>query len=336
MPKNDFPVQGRLVVVTGGSRGLGLAVGRQLAEKGANVVIVARDHDRLTQGIEHIRQGASNPKTQRFHQISADLTLAPEAVRVINEVVSWNSGNPPDIVWCCAGISRPRLFIDTLVSDFGAQMNTNYFTGLHMVHATLKCWLKSSPKDTLNEPGAQLSTPPLARHIIFTSSFLAFFGFAGYTAYSPAKAAIRALADTLSQELGLYAAANPHEPHVRVHAVFPATIQGQALDIENEYKAGITKKLEEGDAPQAPELIATKALKALEGGQEIITTDILTSLVRRSMLGGSIRGGVLAAIWDWFLAGIMAFVMILVRGDMDKKTKEWGRKFGASGNKHDA
>lgn len=41
---------------------------------------------------------ASNPETQLFHQISADLTIPSEAVRVVDEVVSWNSGNPPDIV----------------------------------------------------------------------------------------------------------------------------------------------------------------------------------------------------------------------------------------------
>ncbi|KAI1207293.1 uncharacterized protein F4807DRAFT_435198 [Annulohypoxylon truncatum] len=336
MPKNDFPVQGRLAVVAGGSRGLGLAIARQLAEKGANVVIVARDHDRLVQGIEHIRQGAPNPETQRFHQISADLTSASETVHVIEEVVSWNSGNPPDIVWCCAGVSRPRLFIDTPVSDFQAQMNSNYFTSLYMAHATLAYWLRNPRKDTINGSGTQPSAPLPARHLVFTSSFLAFYSFAGYASYSPAKAALRSLSDTLSQEMNLYAAANPHEPPVRVHTIFPATIQGEALEAENQIKAGVTKMLEEGDAQQAPESIAAKSIKALERGQEIITTDFTTGLVKRSMLGGSIRGGALTALGDWFFAGVMALLMILVRSDMDKKVKDWGRKFGTSGNKQDS
>ncbi|KAI0382501.1 NAD(P)-binding protein [Hypomontagnella monticulosa] len=335
MPRNNFPVQGRLAIVTGGSRGLGLAVARQLAEKGANVVIVARGHDRLVQGLEHMRQGALNPGTQRFHQISADLTSAPEALRVVDEVIAWNSGNPPDIVWCCAGVSRPRLFIDTPVSDFQAQMDANYFTGLYMAHATLRYWLKSPEKDTAANGSSNQVTPP-ARHIIFTSSFVGFYSFAGYSAYAPAKAALRALSDTLSQEMNLYAAANPHEPPVRAHVTFPASIAGEALEEENRFKADITKKIEESDTPQAPESIAAKSIKALESGQEIITTDLLTGLVKRSMLGGSIRGGFLMALFDWILGGIMALVMIFVRNDMDNKVRDWGRKYGTANNRQDA
>ncbi|RYP52382.1 hypothetical protein DL768_002413 [Monosporascus sp. mg162] len=322
--KSEFPVHGRTVVLAGGSRGLGLAIGRQLAEKGANI------------------QGASNPETQRFHQISADLTSPSEAIRVVDEVVSWNSGSPPDIVWCCAGTSHPTLFIDTPVSEFQAQMNSNYFTSLYMAHAILTCWLKASRKDntttprTTNSTVAQSSILPPARHLIFTASFLAFYSFTGYSPYSPSKAALRSLSDCLSQEMNLYAAANPCEPPVRVHTIFPASIQGEALEAENRIKTGLTKMLEEGDAPQAPDVIALKSIKALESGQELITTDFTTSLVKRSMLGGSIRGGPLRAVGDWFLASLVAILMVFVRRDMDQKVKDWGRKFGTSGMKEDA
>ncbi|KAI0149792.1 NAD(P)-binding protein [Hypoxylon sp. NC0597] len=336
--KNQFPVQGRLVVITGGSRGLGLSTGRQLAEKGASIVIVARGQERLAQAIEHIRQGAPNPETQRFHYISADLTSSSEAVRVIDEVISWNSGSPPDIVWCCAGSAHPALFIDTPVSEFGVQMNNNYFTSLYVAHAVLTHWLKppSAQKEASTTPAtaaAKPATPPPARHLIFTSSFLAFYSFTGYSPYSPAKAALRSLSDTLSQEMNLYAAAYPSEPAVRVHTVFPAGIQGEAFEAENRIKADVTKLLEEGDEPQAPDALARNAIRALEGGQEIITTDFTTGLVRRSVLGGSIRGGFWRAVGDWLIAGWMALIMIFVRSDMDKKTRDWGRKYGASGMK---
>ncbi|KAI1413992.1 NAD(P)-binding protein [Hypoxylon sp. FL1857] len=336
--KNQFPVQGRLVVVTGGSRGLGLATGRKLAEKGASVVIVARDPDRLAQAIEHIRQGAVNPEAQRFHHISADLTSSSEAVRVIDEVISWNSGSPPDIVWCCAGTSHPTLFVDTPVSEFQKQMNSNYFTSLYVAHAVLTHWLKGPRKETspsTSTPASTSSTttPPPARHLIFTASFLAFYSFTGYSPYSPAKAAIRSLSDSLSQEMNLYAAAHPSEPAVRVHTVFPAGILGEAFDAENRIKSDVTKLLEEGDTPEAPEVLAARAIRALESGQEIITTDFLTGLVRRSVLGGSIRGGFWRAIGDWLIAGLMALVMIVVRSDMDKKVRDWGRKYGPSGMK---
>lgn len=330
------------VVVTGGSRGMGLEVGRQLAEKGANVVIVARDSDKLRHAIEYIKQGALNPSTQRFHYISADLASAPESVRIVDEVVSWNAGNPPDTVWCCAGSSYPTLFIDTPVSKFQAQMDSNYFTSAYMAHAALTSWLKpleaqkSDVDDGIhNTPTARVIAPPGTRHIIFTASFLAFYSFAGYSPYSPTKAALRALSDTLSQEMNLYAAAHPNSPRVRVHTIFPATILTEGYEAENRIKHSMTKMLEEDDEGQTPQVIATKSIQALEGGQELITTDMLTGLVKGSMLGGSLRGGFGRVIMSWFLAGLMGIVMVFVRADMDRKCRVWGRKFGVSGVKRD-
>lgn len=42
-------------MITGGSSGMGLSVGQQLARKGANVVIIARGQEKLLHAIEEIR-----------------------------------------------------------------------------------------------------------------------------------------------------------------------------------------------------------------------------------------------------------------------------------------
>ncbi|KAI9644014.1 hypothetical protein NHQ30_007366 [Ciborinia camelliae] len=332
--KNEFSVEGKTIVITGGSRGMGQEVGRQLAEKGANIVIIARDVEKLQHAIEYIKQGGVNP-TQRFHHISADLTVASEAVRVIDEVVSWNHGNPPDTVWCCAGTSHPTLFIDTPVSQLEAQMNSNYLTSAYMAHATLRCWLKpfeerkSRADDNQPDiPDPQDSIPPPARHLIFTASFVAFFSFAGYAPYSPCKAALRSLSDTLSQEMNLYRAAFPSAPAVRVHTIFPATILTEAYEAENRIKHGLTKVLEDGDEGQTPQTVAARSIRGLEGGEELITTDLLTWLVKGSVLGGSVRGGLARVLVGWLLAGLMGIVMVFVRADMDRKARKWGAKFG--------
>ncbi|OTB08994.1 hypothetical protein M426DRAFT_316285 [Hypoxylon sp. CI-4A] len=331
---NEFPVQGRTVAITGGSRGTGLAAARILAGKGANVVIIARGKDRLIEGVEHIRQGALNPETQRFHYISADLTSPSESTRIIDEIVEWNGGNPPDVVWCCAGSSHPTLFIDTPVSAFRAQMDSNYFSSMYIAHAAMTCWLKASQKGAAVAEAPKSAPPaPPARHLIFTASFCAFQSFAGYSPYSPSKAALRSLAETLSQEMNLYAAANPSEPRVRVHTVFPATILTEGYEEENRIKTDLTRLLEEADPGQTPEAIAAKSIKGLESGKEMITTDILTALVKRSMLGGSVRGGFLRAMGDWVVACLMGIIMVFVRDDMDRKVRTWGRKFGTSGMK---
>ncbi|KAK2616794.1 hypothetical protein QQS21_000171 [Conoideocrella luteorostrata] len=341
---NAFEVHGKTAIITGGSSGLGCAVALQLASKGANVVIIARHQAKLIEALAHVKKGAINPETQRFHQISADLTIVSEAVRVVNEVVLWNSGNPPDIVWCCAGSSHPTLFIDTPVTEFSAQMQNNYFTSLYMSHAILKCWLQGSrenPATTstpssdkpIKKPGTPSNFPHHSRHLIFTASFLAFYSFAGYSSYSPTKAALRSLSDSLSQEMNLYSAAYPEQPRVRIHTIFPAGILTEGFEAENRIKSDLTKLLEEGDKPETPEVIAQRSIKGLESGQELIATDFQTGLVKRSMLGGSVRGGFIRGLGDCILASLLVIVMTFVRGDMDKKVHSWGRKFGITGMK---
>lgn len=240
-------------------------------------------------------------------------------------------------VWCCAGSSYPTLFIDTPVAEFATQMNSNYFTSLYMAHAVLKSWLQPSGKKVSAEAtgSAEKSTgvTPLPRHLIFTASFLAFYSFAGYAAYSPAKAALRSLSDSLSQEMNLYSAAHPHEPRVRLHTIFPAGILTESYEAENRIKSDLTKHLEEGDKPETPEVIASKSIKGLESGQEHVTTDFQTGLVRRSMLGGSVRGGFLRGLGDWAIAGLIAIIMVIVRGDHDKKVRSWGSQYGTTGRK---
>lgn len=300
-------------------------------------MIVARDPEILQQAIKYIKGGAKNPETQRFHHISADLKLASESIRIIAEVTQWNDGNPPDTVWCCAGTAHPTLFIDTPVSIIQDQMESNYFSSAYMAHAALTSWLKPL-EDQKGHGGKNIarsstSPPPPARHLIFTASFVALFSFTGYGSYGPAKAALRTLSDTLSQEMNLYASAYPDAPPICLHTIFPATILTEAYKAENIIKHGVTKKLEEGDEGQTAEVVARKAIQSLEGGQELITTDILTWLVKGSMFGGSLRGGFWMALLQWFLAGLMGIVMVFVRADMDGKVKAWGRQFGVAESK---
>ncbi|KAL8997750.1 MAG: hypothetical protein Q9188_006249 [Gyalolechia gomerana] len=60
--KTSFPVDGRTVLLTGASLGMGRSVARLLAQKGANVVIVARNIQRLEEALEHITTSPPQPK----------------------------------------------------------------------------------------------------------------------------------------------------------------------------------------------------------------------------------------------------------------------------------
>ena len=201
--------------------------------------------------------------------------------------------------------------MDVPIEALKEQMESNYFSSAYVAHAALQSWInhfKSSPKPT--EP---------AKHIIFTSSVLAFLPLTGYGPYTPTKVALRALSDTLSQELLLYAPLAP----IRTHTVFPGTIFTEGYEKENLIKPAITKKLEEADGGQTPEQVAAASVRGLERGEELITTNgILGVAMKSGMLGGSRRNG--WGIVDTVMSWLIMVIMVFVRRDLDGKVKAWG------------
>src|SRR4051812_42341858 len=53
--RRHWDVRGKSIIVTGGSRGLGLDLARQLADKGAKVAIFARDADEMKRALGDVR-----------------------------------------------------------------------------------------------------------------------------------------------------------------------------------------------------------------------------------------------------------------------------------------
>ncbi|EKC98662.1 oxidoreductase [Trichosporon asahii var. asahii CBS 8904] len=108
--------------------------------------------------------------------------------------------------------------------------------------------------------------------LTFVSSFLGYTSFAGYSPYAPGKYALRGLADSLRSELQLYG--------IKVHLYMPAGILSPGYENEQKTKPAITKKIEEGDTPIAPEKAAGLLIRGIERGEYQITNDLVTDLVR--------------------------------------------------------
>ncbi|KAL9099856.1 MAG: hypothetical protein Q9163_004704 [Psora crenata] len=305
--RNHFPVQGRVILITGGSQGMGKALAQLLASKGANVIIVARE------------AAAVHPSSQRFHYISADVTSPVEATRILSEATTWNNSEAPSIIFCCAGSCHPGYFLDLPPEIFKSQMDTNYFSAAYVAHAACQAWLSQSPNPS-HDPNKEPPRPE-TRHIIFTSSLSAFISLAGYSPYTPAKTALRVLSETLSQELLLY----EHRTPIRPHCVFPGTIFSPGLENENAIKPGITKILEESDEGQTAEEVARETLSKLEKGEEnITTTGMAGRAMKAAMLGGSRRSGM--GIFDLVISWVAGIVLVCVRRNMDGKVRDWGKE----------
>ncbi|KAK5796564.1 hypothetical protein VI817_005849 [Penicillium citrinum] len=271
-----------------------------------------------------MRRAALNSLKQRFFYISADLTDPAECDRVIAEVTGWNYGAGPDIVWCCAGFCHPGFFTEVPISVQRQQMDTVYWTAANTAHSTLRNWLAPVP------PSAQMQNP--RRHLIFTCSTLAFTPIAGYGPYSPAKAAIRSLSDTLSQEIEMYNGAftqrhrnSAPAADVKIHTIFPMGILSGGFDNEQKLKPELTKMLEEADKPQTPEEVAQISINALERGEYLITTMFVGNVMKGTALGPSPRN---APIGDTILSWLSNLVFLQVIPDLRNKAFNWGKTNG--------
>jgi NAD(P)-dependent dehydrogenase (short-subunit alcohol dehydrogenase family) len=134
------------VVVTGGSRGLGLGLVEALVAHGAGVTVVARGADAL----ESVRARLGVPT------ISADVTDETAARRILAEV-------RPDILVLNAG-AKPRMGrLDQLSwADFTAPWETDVKAGLYWLQAALNLPLKPGSRVLVVSSGAAVSGSPMS------------------------------------------------------------------------------------------------------------------------------------------------------------------------------
>jgi NAD(P)-dependent dehydrogenase (short-subunit alcohol dehydrogenase family) len=134
------------IVVTGGSRGLGLGLVEALAARDAKVTVVARDRDAL----------ASVQTRFGVAVISADITDERAAYRILAEV-------SPEVLVLNAGAKPPMGRLDQLNwQDFGATWETDVKAGLYWMQAALKTPLKSGSRVLVGSSGAAQNGSPLS------------------------------------------------------------------------------------------------------------------------------------------------------------------------------
>ncbi|EFW99031.1 3-ketosphinganine reductase [Grosmannia clavigera kw1407] len=311
--KNQMPVEGKTVLLTGATEGMGRSVAKQLAAQGADVIVVARNVGRLAETVAELKTLAPS-ESQRFHHIAADVAEPNYAAAVIADALAWNGGRPIDVVWCVAGMSTPMLWAEepqaVALGASRRNMDVNFWGAAEMAHAILREWLR---------PEAGPYAEP--RHLVLTASVLAFFAVVGYAPYTPTKWALRGLADTLAQETLLYYDTNP----VRVSVVFPGTILSPGLARENTTKPDVTLQLEKDDPQLSPDQVAAQAIRGLQRGHHFVTVSWLGDLMRWGTLGGAPRNSWLCdTLGAYLVAFVMFFVVWWIHGDI----RAYARKHG--------
>ncbi|WP_326567608.1 SDR family NAD(P)-dependent oxidoreductase [Amycolatopsis rhabdoformis] len=180
---------GRVALVTGGTRGIGLATARALVEAGATVVLTGRDEARAKEAAS--AAGAAAGLVLDVTDAKAVSTLvrgvAKEHGRL--DVVVANAGIMEDAL---LGMIREELVDTTLATNVGGT--------LHTVQAAARAMMRK-------KTGA----------IVVLASVVGQYGSAGQTVYAASKAAVANIARSAAKELG--------RSGIRVNAVAPGVIE---------------------------------------------------------------------------------------------------------------
>jgi 3-dehydrosphinganine reductase len=206
----------KVVLVTGGSCGIGLATAKLLSLKGANVWTIARHHDHLQSALSQV-ESSRRSSDQLCGAVSADVTNVDDITRAVAEITR-NCG-APDILINSAGDVHPELFQDTHLDVIRQLMELNYFGTVNTIQACL-------PSMVARRSG----------HIVNISSVYGFVGGYGYSAYCASKFAVRGFSDALRAELKPLG--------IGVSIVFPQNTDTPQLARENKLKSPLLKAMD--------------------------------------------------------------------------------------------
>lgn len=122
MPVSDlFNLSGRTALVTGGSKGLGLAMARALAEAGADIVISSRHEAELQKALDHILTGTS----RKGAYVVADMSKRDDVRRLARTAL--DKMGRVDVLINNAGTNSPQAIdqIDDATWDNVMEINLN-------------------------------------------------------------------------------------------------------------------------------------------------------------------------------------------------------------------
>ena len=160
-------VLGRSVLVTGGNRGIGLAIGRRLAADGDSVTVTSRSGDPV-EGLPVVRCDVR------------DATSVDEAFGAVE-----GSQGPVEVLVANAGVTKDQLLALMSEDDFGSVIDTNLVGAYRVARRAVRGMMRMRKG-----------------RLIFISSVVGLYGSGGQANYAASKAGLVGLARSLARELG--------------------------------------------------------------------------------------------------------------------------------------
>ena len=156
--RERYDFENKVVLITGGSRGLGLVLARQLAERGALIGLLARDALELARARQTIA-------TQSLVQIlPADVTAPSQVEQAVNTLV--RRFGRIDIVINNAGQILSAPFEDTTDADFNSLLDVHFWGTLHVTRAALPYLPRNGDARIVNicSIGSRIPVPHLSAY----------------------------------------------------------------------------------------------------------------------------------------------------------------------------
>jgi short-subunit dehydrogenase len=170
-------INGKTVLVTGASGGIGAAISKAMAKAGGRVLLLARREDELNRVAAEIKQAGGDAKVFVV-DLANSASVSEVAKRIQAEV------GTPDIIVNNAGSGKWRFVEETTPEEAVQMMTVPYFGAFYVTHAFMPEMLKRN-----------------SGHIVNISSVGSRFVWPGATAYLAARWAVRGFTEALRSDL---------------------------------------------------------------------------------------------------------------------------------------
>ena len=229
------PLAGKVALVTGGTRGIGLAVARSLADDGASVVVSGRDPARLESAAKELEGLGTSALA-----VAADAAKREDADRLV-ETAKERFGRI-DVLVNNAGITRDQLLVRMKDDDWDEVLDTNLRGVFLMTRAVGKVMMRQK-----------------SGRIVNISSTAGAMGNPGQVNYSAAKAGVIGLTKASARELAHW--------NILVNAVAPGLIEtDMAAAIPAEAREALMQQVPLKRIGTAKEVAEVVRFLAGEGG----------------------------------------------------------------------
>ena len=218
-------LNGKNVLISGGSSGIGFSLAREFTLAGANVCLLARREALLAKAKEELETLKVFPD-QKITFFSADVGNFSDLQKSLKD-----AAGQFDMLVNCAGIAYPGEFTDLKPEIFEEVMRINYLGTVYLTKLVV--------------PGM---VERRSGYIVNISSLAALIGIYGYTAYAPSKYAVRGFSRCLRSELKAYG--------IDVSVVLPPDTETPQLAFEHSIIPDITRKINENGGVMSADKVA--------------------------------------------------------------------------------